>query len=801
MHTDTRPPLLSRQRLSVWILLGTLLSALLPLIICLTMIGSYSEHKARQHVLAQLRQEGDDIADELVQRLWFHSSAVRALINWTLLERNQPGASHVNEQRHFAQLQHNNPQFLWLALVSPEGKILQASNPALLGKTLPRLPRQQQQAEVRGPFPSLFGPLPGPRQQRAELLLFIPSPLLDSRWFVAALDWELLIQFLPNMLMQRANWPRSEMLLLDPEYRILFSLPQHDSRQLTPELVAAIRQADAEAKPVAWHHGQRWFSLMVPMMSATNLIIPDWQLVMRESEQNGLREWQLLEDKLVITALLALIVLSGLAYRLSRHLARPLETLQASLEDPAQQSVPEVSGYYEAWLLSRVLAELQTFEREQRLALASLNQTLELQVGERTAELTNVLQHATHAFISLDPQGLVISWNRMAEQWLGWSAEQRQGQRLPESMLSAEVNLWLRQWLVQLKDPQPSRVSQQREVQLTSAQGETIPAQLVVWSSQAGTLFRLNLILDDIRERKAAQQALQASRHQLQTITDNMPALIAYIDRDLRFQFVNATLRHWYGIEPSQAIGASMASLLAPEVYPLMRTQAEAALQGETRRFERTQWLHGQLRHLHTIMLPEHGDDGTIKGLFVLTQDITTRKQLELDLQQQAFADTLTGLPNRRAMEEQLPAALARADRTGHPLALLFMDLDGFKAVNDTWGHDAGDEVLRQFASRIRAQIRETDQLFRLAGDEFTLLLENLNDAPGDARRIADKILIAMQQPFCLDAAQVVLSSSIGIALHFPGMDRDAEQLLAAADDAMYRAKHSGKNRSCLAGE
>jgi len=119
--------------------------------------------------------------------------------------------------------------------------------------------------------------------------------------------------------------------------------------------------------------------------------------------------------------------------------------------------------------------------------------------------------------------------------------------------------------------------------------------------------------------------------------------------------------------------------------------------------------------------------------------------------------------------------------------------------VNDNYGHDAGDEVLRQFAARIALQIRETDSLFRLAGDEFTLLLENLTAGEADALRVAEKILAAMQAPFVLPEAAVTLSSSIGIALYSPGGNREADALVAAADEAMYEAKHSGKNTIRLA--
>lgn len=190
---------------------------------------------------------------------------------------------------------------------------------------------------------------------------------------------------------------------------------------------------------------------------------------------------------------------------------------------------------------------------------------------------------------------------------------------------------------------------------------------------------------------------------------------------------------------------------------------------------------------------------GRVLGFYLLTLDISARKQLEVALQQMALQDALTGLPNRRAMMAQLPAAMARSARSGLPLALLFMDLDGFQGVNDSLGHDAGDAVLREFARRIRQQVREVDVLYRLAGDEFILLLENLHMAPDEAQTVGQKICQAMVPPFCLEAGEARLSTSIGVALYWPHQPRAVAALVAAADQAMYAAKRAGKNGIYLA--
>jgi diguanylate cyclase (GGDEF)-like protein/PAS domain S-box-containing protein len=182
----------------------------------------------------------------------------------------------------------------------------------------------------------------------------------------------------------------------------------------------------------------------------------------------------------------------------------------------------------------------------------------------------------------------------------------------------------------------------------------------------------------------------------------------------------------------------------------------------------------------------------------VFMHDIGERRRLHASLEALAHRDMLTDLPNRRALMQRLPEALARSRRLGKPLAVLFIDLDGFKEVNDRHGHEAGDELLRMLAQRIVGTVRRTDTVARLAGDEFVVLLEMLaSDA--DAIEVASKLLPVLQQPFTLKAATVMLSGSIGIAVHAPDSGEAVEALLARADQAMYGAKRAGKNRYFIA--
>ena len=162
-------------------------------------------------------------------------------------------------------------------------------------------------------------------------------------------------------------------------------------------------------------------------------------------------------------------------------------------------------------------------------------------------------------------------------------------------------------------------------------------------------------------------------------------------------------------------------------------------------------------------------------------------------IRHQAYHDSLTGLPNRARFGEQLEEAVRRAKRTGAPLALLFLDLDLFKRVNDSLGHDAGDALLRLAAERIRRAVREADLLFRMAGDEFIVLLEDVR-GPEEAAMVAGRVLEGVAEPLQVGEHQLAITASIGIAL-YPDDETVGERLIKAADTAMYRAKELGRNR------
>lgn len=299
---------------------------------------------------------------------------------------------------------------------------------------------------------------------------------------------------------------------------------------------------------------------------------------------------------------------------------------------------------------------------------------------------------------------------------------------------------------------------------------------------------------DRTAELQRTNEMLRSSQHQLQTIANNLPIQIAYVDAAETVQFINDTYRVDTGLTPETAVGKKLDEILHADFYRRIAPHVATALSGERTTFETSTRFRRQQQIWNTVYIPEfRGSEVT--GFFIMSQDITARKQIEFSLHVKATRDTLTGLPNRSTLLEKLHSAAERANRTGENLALFFLDLDGFKTINDQYGHDVGDSILRLFAARLLKSVRSTDLVARLAGDEFVILLEALRASHAAADKVGQKILAAMREPFFIGTRKITLSTSIGLYMHETSDAADAEEMLTLADQAMYSAKRSGKNR------
>ncbi|MGP1681729.1 MAG: diguanylate cyclase domain-containing protein, partial [Giesbergeria sp.] len=300
----------------------------------------------------------------------------------------------------------------------------------------------------------------------------------------------------------------------------------------------------------------------------------------------------------------------------------------------------------------------------------------------------------------------------------------------------------------------------------------------------------------DITERKLAERVIVDNEAKLRGITDNLPALVAQLDAYQRFTFINSEVRDWWGKEPASLIGHTMREVVGEMFYARVEPMLQRALAGERVEFESQRTVNGELRDAHSIFVPEINATGAVISIFVLTINITELKTAQRKLALLARVDPLTQLVNRVAFNETMPLMLARSKRSGDALAVMYLDIDHFKAINDTLGHAAGDEVLCEFARRLQTSVRTTDLVVRLAGDEFVVVLENLS-GPEVASAVAEKIVGQVARPvFHVHDKPLSITTSIGIVFHAStSPPTTPAELLARADGALYLAKAGGRNR------
>lgn len=299
--------------------------------------------------------------------------------------------------------------------------------------------------------------------------------------------------------------------------------------------------------------------------------------------------------------------------------------------------------------------------------------------------------------------------------------------------------------------------------------------------------------MQDITESVLADQRLAESEQRYRSLFDHNPDPVYSFDLEGTLISANAALSRMTGYSIEEILGMSYTEVVVPEDMPRVREHFREAAAGTPQEYEcRALRRDGSPVDIHVTNLPIVVD-GEIVGVYGVAKDISQRKSLERQLKHMAFHDWLTDLPNRPLFMERLENALAGLSRRPGSIALLFIDLDTFKQVNDTFGHDVGDRALRTVARLISACIRAGDTIARMGGDEFTVLLLDV-ERQKEALDIAERILELLGQPIVVAGHTVSFSASIGIVLSSSPAD-GALDLLRRGDAAMYEAKAAGKAR------
>ena len=323
-----------------------------------------------------------------------------------------------------------------------------------------------------------------------------------------------------------------------------------------------------------------------------------------------------------------------------------------------------------------------------------------------------------------------------------------------------------------------------------------------------GAVIEVVVTFVDISERRRAEtdllareQALHESTLHAQSILDNVVDAVITIDPQGLVQSFNKAATRMFGYAPEEAIGRNVSLLMADHdraehdrYMQRFQPDGKSALVGQSREMEGRR-KDGSLFPLDlSVSRTEQGGAWTFIGLI---RDVSRQRLAEEQIRRLAFYDHLTGLPNRRLLMDRLARAKSNAGRRGQHGALMFLDLDNFKQLNDTLGHGMGDMLLQQVAARLQTCMREADSVARLGGDEFVILLEALahdaQEAGSQVEAVANKVLFALGQPYQLGEQRHLSTPSIGIVVFQHGSE-NVEDLLRMADAAMYQAKSAGRN-------
>ncbi|GAB3246244.1 diguanylate cyclase domain-containing protein [Chitinimonas naiadis] len=296
----------------------------------------------------------------------------------------------------------------------------------------------------------------------------------------------------------------------------------------------------------------------------------------------------------------------------------------------------------------------------------------------------------------------------------------------------------------------------------------------------------------NITERKRAEDNLRLQEALLRQVTDSIPVIVAFIDQEQRYRYCNRAYLESFDATDELVLGKTIAGFLGDHVYRGLQAHIATALSGKPVQFDHMRLRNGQPKQFEMHYLPQIDLDGKVDGFYVMGWDVSELRQREMTLRNRATHDTLTGLPNRAAFLERLGEELMRVRIQDDGIAILFLDIDHFKPVNDTYGHAAGDDLIREFGRRTRAAVRATDLVARMGGDEFVVLLPTVRSLL-QAENVAEHIIAAMAEPAQLAKTRHKISTSIGVVYTATSGSFSAAALLEKADEALYEAKAAGR--------
>tara|TARA_B100000700_G_scaffold117567_2_gene132210 strand:+ start:5984 stop:8431 length:2448 start_codon:yes stop_codon:yes gene_type:complete len=414
----------------------------------------------------------------------------------------------------------------------------------------------------------------------------------------------------------------------------------------------------------------------------------------------------------------------------------------------------------------------------------------EMEEAKRAKELTRVLEASPDLVAILDPLGRAITW---ANDAITSHLNSKSNEQLLNSLDS-----WSQAQYATVALPTVRSTGIWRgELRLSTSQNKILPIStlLVAHRNEENQIEAISMVARDLSELKAAEQRVEASEIRLAALVEHASDLVCVADDVGRVIYASPAVARVLNLSASELEGTPVFDLVHPDDREDLMGKMEEIVNtpGISPSLEaRVAHADGGWRHME-VVTTNLLNNPAVSGIVINARDITERVEVAAQLEEKAFHDELTGLPNRSLLLERLADALHRASRHDRMVGVLFLDLDRFKVVNDSLGHSVGDELLSETARRLEQTIRPDDTVARLGGDEFVVVIGNMIRTT-DALVAAERVRSAVAQPVTLGNESTVVTTSVGIAIAFG--DESPAELLQDADTAMYRAKEGGRDRA-----
>lgn len=411
---------------------------------------------------------------------------------------------------------------------------------------------------------------------------------------------------------------------------------------------------------------------------------------------------------------------------------------------------------------------------------------------ESEEKFRSITAAAQDAIILIDENGLVRYMNKAAEAVTGYREDEMFGKDMHQYFAPQRFKHDIKTGFdAFVKTGAGMLTGRTSELVAVKKDGTEFPIELSIAPVQRNGKINAIGILRDISERKRVEKRLELSSRVMEHALEG----IMLTDGDGRIEMVNQAFADITGYSATEVVGQNPHMLSSgrhdKQFYEEMwrSLKDKGKWQGEIWNRRKDGGLYVEWLRLSAIK-DSFGQATNYVGIF---SDITQRKMSEEQLQRLAHHDALTGLPNRILFNDRLEQAVREARRNKNKVAVLFLDLDHFKTVNDTYGHQTGDSLLMEVTTRIQKRLREEDTVARLGGDEFTIVLKNIQSSD-QAAQVADKIVSDLREPFALNGSNCRIGASIGISI-YPTDSEERKVLVKLADDAMYKAKQGGRNQ------